>query len=510
MNYADNLESLKVTSLHDCHLRDVWDGSALHPLLQPGRYFADKHNLALTLSTDGVPLYKSSPVSIWPVYLVILNLPAHVRMNSQNIILCSVWVGPSKPIMNLLLDPVCEYLQQLSTLGIKLDDHTYRAKLVMGVFDLPAKAPVLCAKQYNGKFGCSVCLHPGKRLPNNARIYLPDAVYSERTHEAVIAAAEEAERTDSCIEGIYSMSPFASTLDMVASFPIDYMHNVLEGVTRALLRAWFDSKNHGAPYYIRGHIRDIDLQLMKQHPPNEFSRPPRSIAKHFKYWKASELRYWLLFYSLPLLLGHLPPLYWHHFALLVCAMHILLGDSISNAQLDAAELMLRDFYFLLPELYGDSSCTHNAHLLSHLTKYVRMWGPLWTHSLFGFESKNGQLKHFFHGKSDIHHQLLFNIEVSYSLQHILVKLAQYESERTISYFESGHAVARHSQNIGQRCYIVGKLQIIKPTTIQSTALGSSSNIEVFLRLLKDGIMYHSKSYKRSCEGKRDNIHCRLH
>ena len=78
-------------------------------------------------------------------------------------------------------------------------------------------------------------------------------------------------------------------------------------------------------------------------------------------------------------------------------MHIMLNDSISQAQVDAAEQMLHDFCILLPELYGESSCTANAHLLSHLAKYVRLWGLLWTHSAFGFENKNGQLKHLFHG-----------------------------------------------------------------------------------------------------------------
>ena len=42
-------------------------------------------------------------------------------------------------------------------------------------------------------------------------------------------------------------------------------------------------------------------------------------------------------------------------------------------------LMLIDFNLLMPELYGESSCTHDVHLLSHLGKYVRLWGPLWTH-----------------------------------------------------------------------------------------------------------------------------------
>ena len=56
----------------------------------------------------------------------------------------------------------------------------------------------------------------------------------------------------------------------------------------------------------------------------------------------------------------------------------MLSVSITQAQIDAAEQMLTDFYCLMPELYGESSCTHNCHLLSHLAKYVRLWGPLWT------------------------------------------------------------------------------------------------------------------------------------
>lgn len=234
----------------------------------------------------------------------------------------------------------------------------------MGVFDLPAKAAVLLAKQFNGEFGCSVCSHPGKRLPNNSRVYLPQE-YEERTHAGVIAAATKAERIKSSVQGVYGMSPLANVIDLVGSIPIDYMHCVLEGVSKWLINAWFDSKNHMAPFYIGRRVQEIDCELLKQRPPSEFSRPPRSIQKHLKYWKASELRYWLLYYSLPLLLHYLPSLYWHHFALLVCAIHMMLSDTITQAKIDAAEQMLTDFYRLMPELYGEASCTHNCHLLSH-------------------------------------------------------------------------------------------------------------------------------------------------
>lgn len=490
-------------------LHDVWDGAALRPLCSPGRFFSDKHHLALSLSTDGMPLYKSSPVSIWPVYLVILNLPPSIRMNSENTILCGIWIGSSKPDMKILLDPISKYLRQLSTHGVKIKtpsgEHTIRGKLVMAVCDLPAKAIVLNSKQYNGKYGCSVCLHPGERLPNNARIYPPDQEYEERTHSNVLACATLAEKEKRSVLGVYGISPLASNVDLVNCIPIDYMHNVLEGVTRWLLKVWTDSKNHAEAYYIGRNIRSIDEQLLKQTPPKEFTRAPRSISKHLKYWKASELRNWLLYYSLPLLLGKLPPLYWHHYSLLVCAIHIFLSDQISESLVDAAELMLKDFYNLWPSLYGKNNCTANSHLLIHLPKYVRLWGPLWTHSSFGFESKNGHLKHLFHGRNNIFHQLLFNVEVSYTLQLVHHKLVEVESQFTLDYLDKT-TPRPNMVSIQSHIYAVGRQEVAVLDEEHSNLLQGNGNVTMFLRMFKDGVMYYSTRFGRAC-GKRDNTHC---
>ena len=58
------------------------------------------------------------------------------------------------------------------------------------------------------------------------------------------------------------------------------------------------------------------------------------------------------------------------------AMHLLLQQGLHRNEIDAAEVMLNDFCALLPELYGEMNFTINAHLLLHLTHYVRLWGPL--------------------------------------------------------------------------------------------------------------------------------------
>ena len=127
-------------------------------------------------------------------------------------------------------------------------------------------------------------------------------------------------------------------------------------------------------------------------PPSEFRRSPRSLDT-MKFWKASELRAWLLFYSLPVLCKFLPAEYLHHWLLFVFSIHILLGCNIQRKALH----VVKSLYHLIPELYGTQSCTANLHSIVHLTHCVEVWGPLWMHSLFGYENMNGHVRKLFHG-----------------------------------------------------------------------------------------------------------------
>ena len=135
--------------------RDIWDGASLRVKIKEGSFYLYAENLALMLSTDGVPLFKSSSADLWPVFLVILNLPRNIRMNAQNIVLAGLWYRSKKPPVHLLLKPIIEKLDRLHTLGVTIETPhgliTYRAKVELAIFDLPAKAAVLCAKQFDDK-----------------------------------------------------------------------------------------------------------------------------------------------------------------------------------------------------------------------------------------------------------------------------------------------------------------------------------------------------------------------
>lgn len=140
--------------------------------------------------------------------------------------------------------------------------------------------------------------------------------------------ATQAEQLEQPVFGVKGRSVLSPYIDLLNSVPVDYMHAVLEGVTKALLNCWFDSKNHGRNFYLRTQVEEINRCLLRIKPPHDFRRTPRSILTS-KYWKASEYRAWLLFYCLPVLSNFLPTDYLYHLSLLVCSIHILLGTSLT-------------------------------------------------------------------------------------------------------------------------------------------------------------------------------------
>ena len=130
------------------------------------------------------------------------------------------------------------------------------------------------------------------------------------------------------------------------------MHAVLKGITESLLSVCLDSKFHARRFYLGAPStkKEIDKRLNRIKPPEELRRSPRSITS-YKYWKASEFRALLLYYSLPVLSDLLPPDYIYHLSLLVSAMHLLLNDTILPADIDLAHSLLDLFYSLTNQLY---------------------------------------------------------------------------------------------------------------------------------------------------------------
>ncbi|KAH7971274.1 hypothetical protein HPB49_020827 [Dermacentor silvarum] len=94
---------------------------------------------------------------------VINELP--VAMRWSNVLLGGLWFGKGHPKMAKFLDVFVKEVLEMSTVKWRVDERELQSsvKVVCCCGDAPARAGVLNAKQFNGYFGCSFCLHKGAR-----------------------------------------------------------------------------------------------------------------------------------------------------------------------------------------------------------------------------------------------------------------------------------------------------------------------------------------------------------
>jgi hypothetical protein len=73
--------------------------------------------------------------------------------------------------------------------------------------------------------------------------------------------------------------------DIVDGIAVDYMHGILLGVSKQLLKLWLDSQYSQEEWYCGRRISLIDERLLRIKPPRNITRVPRSLEHHRKYWK---------------------------------------------------------------------------------------------------------------------------------------------------------------------------------------------------------------------------------
>ena len=113
---------------------------------------------------------------------------------------------------------------------------------------------------------------------------------------------------------------FVANFDVIRGVAIDYMHSTLLGVVKMLLTLWSDKSYKGEPWSVCSRMKEIEERYLKIGPPSCITRLPRSLIANFGHLKASELRTFLLFYSIPCWYGILPEQYFQHYILLVEAI----------------------------------------------------------------------------------------------------------------------------------------------------------------------------------------------
>jgi len=179
---------------------------------------------------------------------------------------------------------------------------------------------------------------------------------------------------------------------MVSGFILDYMHLVCLGVVRRLLHFWM----RGA-LDIRLSARSISLisqklVSMRGNIPSEFSRKPRGLTE-LEYWKASELRQFLLYTGIVVLKDQkMNKQLYEHFVCLSVIMHILLSPSLSSYYSEYVEELGVFWVRRSAELYGQHFVVYNVHCLIHLIDDCRNFGSLDHISAFPYENYMRVLK----------------------------------------------------------------------------------------------------------------------
>lgn len=337
---------------------------------------ADSFTLKLQINIDGLPLFKSSSLQLWPILGRLRSVPM------KEPVVIGLFSGPKKPssAKEFLADFVTE-LKQLEK-GFELEGKKLRLELDTVICDTPARSFVKNTKNHNAYHGCDKCEQPGKYI--NRRMTYPITDYALRTDASFESMVDEGHHH----EGPH---PFhGSHVGMVSQFPLDYMHLVCLGVVRRLLNIWLRGPlNVRVPANIVERM-SAKLVGMRSHVPVEFARKPRSL-RELDRWKATELRQFLLYTGPVMLGGFLDCSMYSNFMLLFSGIALLVSPRLScNTQY--AQTLLRTFVSHFGEIYGQYQIVYNVHALVHLPEEVQRHGCLDSFSAFPYENYLHKLK----------------------------------------------------------------------------------------------------------------------
>lgn len=508
-------------SKKDGFICDITDGTEY---LKIRVKLSNKFDLVLLWNTDGVSLSNSSKLELWPILCTICEVPP--RLRASFIILAGVYVGYKKPNMNVFLKPFCDSLQNLWEEGVSwvhpVSKETIISKIAAPVLsaDAPAKALVLVTKNHNSRFGCNTCEQKTKKIPLTAEevefnlnvtdnrkkkkrkrrfLFEDDTAAAElRNGERMDKLGELAELRGKSRRGVIGKAIISEIplLDRAVCICAEYLHLVLLGTVKYLLDLIFFTQG---PWYLGDRLSTINELINNIKVPDYVKRLPSDVDK-FRFWKGSDFRAFLLYYSLPIFKNLLPDKYYQHWFLLVASSYIFLKDAIAENEIDLGEIMLRSFVRDIGQLYGERCYTYNCHTMLHIPLLVRRWGPLWATSAFVFESFNGFIGDHIHGTKHIGKELIENIKISQSVA-VLDNIVNSPSLNFLQFPRHAGNNALLGKAFSQNCLEVA----------EQTALRSCSDLGCYVlhnRATLSNVTYTSKYY--DVDKKRGNSFIQFH
>lgn len=367
-----NIEMRQVHPGNYCH---VGVQTAINSLIRKTKI---PDEIELLINIDGLPLSKSSGSQLYPIL-------CSMNDDHKNVAIIGMYHGYEKPASaNDFLQEFVEEAVDLTKNGVVIGEHKIPFTIKGFICDAPAKSYISYRKGHTGFYSCTKCKQKGVCM--KGRTCFPKVNCTKRTDEDFRKKAQSQHHLGtSILENI-------PTLNMIESFPLEYMHLVCLGVVKKLIvNLWLFGKppNRIPPR----SIQEISSRLIsfQNHVPKEFVRKPRSLDE-VKRWKATEFRFFLFYLGPVVLKNVLADDKYLNFLCLHISMRILNDCVLLRQHLDYASSLLIYFVQNFAKLYGKEFVSHNVHGLIHVAEDVRKYGRLENYSAFPFENHLQSLK----------------------------------------------------------------------------------------------------------------------
>lgn len=136
--------------------------------------------------------------------------------------------------------------------------------------------------------------------------------------------------------------------------------------------------------FLGNNLPGFNSLLSKCKTPHNLGRKIKQIDEKIKL-KSNELKIFLFYRAIPILIDILPTNYFYYLASYVIAIRILYEPIQNNELIVVARDILENYVNNLKEEFGLNAYDYNLHEHLHLADQVVNHGPLKSHSQFVFE-----------------------------------------------------------------------------------------------------------------------------
>lgn len=368
--------------------------------------------LSVTISWDGVRIFKASRMQMWPIVM---------SVDDTNIVfLIGIFLGNKKPKSNMeyfyCLNRELEQISQNNDI-VSVGVHGIQTKLDVTKYlaDTPARLWAigkhttkkrfhvdgltklvlffLGTNGHNGYFSCNYCKQRGFRSMNRTSFELKSDEL--RTHEE---AKERSDTNHYINESPFTNCPFVK--DLVYSFPTDLMHALDSGSTGKTLRLLIETRK------INVTSANLLIDAMTPYIPSDFPRKMRRLDD-FEHYKAIELRYFGAYCGPVIMKQCCNNETYKHFLDYFVAYRIMMGKNgkVDKEMLKLAETLIQRFVEEFARLYGEQHVSWNIHALLHVPKLVSIYGPIDKITCYKFENYYMMMRRWIRKPSDIFQQI---------------------------------------------------------------------------------------------------------